>query len=102
MITTERAAEAVQRLINSHFGNDNRARCSIPADRANDDDLVASDFVQQQAALHESHKRLMEALEKIKDESDHDDNLNLLLPHKVVAQIHETAKEALRLARELE
>ena len=82
MITTERAAEAVQRLINSHFGNDNRARCSIPANRANDDDLVASDFVQQQAALRESHARLVEVLS-----ADIIDNA--------------AKREALRLAREL-
>jgi len=44
-ITPERAAEAVQRLINSHFGNANGARCRIPADPENDDDLIASRFV---------------------------------------------------------
>lgn len=57
MITPERASEAVQRLINSHFNNDRRARCSIPANQ-DDDDLVASRFVKQYAALLASHARL--------------------------------------------
>lgn len=47
-IAHERAAEAVQRLINSHFHNDNRARCSIPARPDEDDDLIASRYVQEQ------------------------------------------------------
>jgi hypothetical protein len=46
-ITVERAYEAAQRLINSHFHNDNRARCSIPADPRNDDDLVLMRFIEQ-------------------------------------------------------
>ena len=44
-ITVERAAEAVRRLINSHFGNDNQARCRIPADPENDDDFVAARYI---------------------------------------------------------
>jgi len=46
-VTIERAYEAAQRLINSHFHNDNRARCSIPADPRNDDDLVLMRFIKQ-------------------------------------------------------
>ena len=49
-VTVERAYEAAQRLINSHFGNVNRARCSIPADPRNDDDLVLMRFINQVAS----------------------------------------------------
>jgi hypothetical protein len=52
-IAIERAREAVQRLINSHFNNPNPARCHIPADPENDDDIVASRFVEQSAALEQ-------------------------------------------------
>lgn len=45
-VTAEEAAKSVQRLINSHFHNQDAAQCSIPA-RAEDDDLVASDWVEQ-------------------------------------------------------
>lgn len=48
-VTAEEAMESVDRLINSHFGNPRKARCSIPANVA-DDDLVASDYVRQSAA----------------------------------------------------
>lgn len=52
-ITVEEARISVQRLINSHFHNPDAARCSIPR-RADDDDIVASDFVERYAAEHEA------------------------------------------------
>lgn len=67
-VTAERAAEAVQRLINSHFHNDNRAHCSIPAN-LDDDDLVASRYVRQSseqiAALQQANERMESALDRI-------------------------------------
>ena len=45
-VTAEEAKVSVQRLINSHFHNKDSARCSIPT-RADDDDIVASDWVQE-------------------------------------------------------
>ena len=45
-VTHEEGAASIQRLINSHFNNDNGARCSIPA-RADDDDIVASDYAKE-------------------------------------------------------
>lgn len=66
-VSPSRAREAVQRLINSHFRNDNRARCSIPANRAEDDDLVAMDYISQSEArvaeLEAENKRIAEELE---------------------------------------
>ena len=66
-ITRERGHEAVQRLVNSHFNNANRARCSIPADRENDDDLVAFDYLAQLeaelATLRSENERLKAQLE---------------------------------------
>lgn len=48
IISHDRAAESIQRLINSHFGNEPRARASIPAQPNYDDDLIASAYVEQQ------------------------------------------------------
>jgi len=45
-VTHEEGAASIQRLINSHFNNENRARCSIPV-RADDDDILASDYAQE-------------------------------------------------------
>lgn len=45
-VTHEEGAASIQRLINSRFKNDNGARCSIPA-RADDDDIVASDYAKE-------------------------------------------------------
>lgn len=42
--TLDQALDAAQRLINSHFGNDNSARCSIPAQH-DDDDLLLMTFL---------------------------------------------------------
>lgn len=72
-ITVERAAEAVQRLINSHFRNPKPARCSIPAS-LDDDDIVASRYVQQSskaiAALTAENARLREALEHLLEHTE--------------------------------
>lgn len=48
-VTPEEAAESVQRLINSHFNNQDRAHCQIPVS-VKDDDVVASDYVIESAA----------------------------------------------------
>lgn len=49
IVSHERAMKAAQRLINSHFGNPDRARMSIPA-KEDDDDLVITDYILQQRA----------------------------------------------------
>lgn len=62
-VSAARARIAVQRLINSHFRNDNRARCSIPANRENDDDLVAMDYVTQSEERIARSEQALAALE---------------------------------------
>ena len=49
-ISHREAMDAAHRLINSHFGNDDRARCSIPAQPDRDDDLVLCAYIRQQAS----------------------------------------------------
>lgn len=51
-VTHEEALESAQRLIHSHFGMPNGARCEIPV-RAADDDVVITDYIlEQQAKEH--------------------------------------------------
>lgn len=46
-VTHEEASMAAQRLVNSHFNNEDRARMSIPV-RAEDDDVLLSDYIREQ------------------------------------------------------
>lgn len=48
-VTHEEALESAQRLINSHFHQEPRAHCSIPA-RTNDDDIVVTDYILERQA----------------------------------------------------
>lgn len=52
VVSHERAREAAQRLINSHFNNNREtyphARCTIPV-QPDDDDIVICDYITQQA-----------------------------------------------------
>ncbi|MCJ2074475.1 hypothetical protein MKK68_02210 [Methylobacterium sp. E-016] len=48
-MTHDEAREACRRLINSHFRNEDGARCSIPANPDRDDDLVLSAYIKQRA-----------------------------------------------------
>lgn len=48
-VTAAEAKKSVQRLINSHFNNDDQARVCIPR-RLDDDDIIASDYVEESAA----------------------------------------------------
>jgi hypothetical protein len=50
LIGHDEAHEVAQRLINSHFGNSNPARMSIPAKPDEDDDLVICAYIEQQRA----------------------------------------------------
>jgi hypothetical protein len=50
-ITHDEAKESLRRLINSHFGNEPKARVGIPARPDYDDDLIMSAYVEQQSAL---------------------------------------------------
>ena len=50
-ISHDEAKLVAQRLINSHFGNDDRAHVSIPADPERDDDLLILSYIEQQRAL---------------------------------------------------
>lgn len=65
-ITAGRTVLAVQRLINSHFHNENGAQCSIPAN-LDDDDIVASRYVRQSeeriTALQQANQRMRKALD---------------------------------------
>lgn len=49
-VTHEEAAESAQRLVNSHFHNPDSARCSIPANPA-DDDLIVTDYILEQKEI---------------------------------------------------
>lgn len=68
LVTHEEGRASIQRLVNSHFHNNNSARVSIPV-RADDDDVVACDYAkecserigrleQEIAALKEKIERL--------------------------------------------
>jgi hypothetical protein len=46
-VTHGQARASAQRLINSHFHNDNRARMSIPVDY-DDDDCTIHDYISEQ------------------------------------------------------
>lgn len=59
------ALEAAHRLINSHFGNDNRARTSIPARPNYDDDLVLCAYIRQQATRPSTDTGVVERLRAI-------------------------------------
>jgi hypothetical protein len=48
-VTHEEARESAHRLINSHFGNADRARASIPVDYR-DDDVTVVDYIWEQRA----------------------------------------------------
>lgn len=61
-VSPERARIAVQRLINSHFHNDNRAQCRIPADPENDDDLLAVRYIKE---TEDAHAKLVAALKEL-------------------------------------
>lgn len=55
----DEAKQIAQRLINSAFGNDNRARFSIPCRPDHDDDCLIMAYIDQQtAALAESERRV--------------------------------------------
>lgn len=60
-ITDEEAREAVQRLVNSHFHQQPRARMTIPCRLEHDDDVVASSYIRQQAAYREAIEALASA-----------------------------------------
>lgn len=47
-ILHDEAKLIAQRLINSHFGNDDRAHVSIPANPDRDDDLLILAYIEQQ------------------------------------------------------
>ena len=51
-ITNERAKEAAQRLINSHFRKKPSARASIPVDLERDDDVVLMRYLDQAQIDH--------------------------------------------------
>jgi len=53
-VTHEEAKESARRLINSHFKNPERARCSIHANPA-DDDLIITDYIQEQSTFQQNH-----------------------------------------------
>ena len=61
-VSPERARIAVQRLINSHFHNENRAQCRIPCDPENDDDLVAARYINE---TEDAHAKLVAALKAV-------------------------------------
>lgn len=46
-VTLAEAVASAHRLINSHFGNPDSARCSIPVS-VNDDDVVLIDYLTEQ------------------------------------------------------
>lgn len=50
LITHDEASDAVQRLVNSHFGKEPKGRFGIPARPDYDDDLVLSAYIKQQRA----------------------------------------------------
>jgi hypothetical protein len=56
LISHDEALEAAHRLINSHFGNPNSARCSIPANPDRDDDLVLCAYIRQRKAADEARQ----------------------------------------------
>jgi hypothetical protein len=60
LVSATRAREAVQRLINSHFGNHDRARCSVPARPECDDDLVAMRYIDETEAVLAEQQRAAE------------------------------------------
>lgn len=69
-VTSEEAAIAVQRLINSHFHINDGARVRIPVS-AMDDDVVAADYVQESAEriaqVEAERDRLKAALEAVQE-----------------------------------
>jgi len=51
VITHEQAQEAVQKFVNSHFGNDGpKVRFTVPA-HEDDPDILLSDYIEQQKHL---------------------------------------------------
>lgn len=70
LISHDKAAESLQRLINSHFNQGTSARVSIPAQPDYDDDLILSRYIEQQRAAKltltpEAIARVREALDGI-------------------------------------
>ncbi len=61
-VTAEEATLAVRRLINSHFRNNDQARCSIPVEPM-DDDVVAGDYVLESEARIAELKAKLAALD---------------------------------------
>jgi hypothetical protein len=69
-VTNEEAADSARRLINSHFrnrGREDRARCSIPA-RPEDDDLIITDYVREQAEREAQLAALKQSASKTEPE----------------------------------
>ena len=74
-ISAERARTAVRRLINSHFGNQDQAQASIPANREWDDDLVATDYIDQTeqriASLEAALREKEQCVDELEQEVSH-------------------------------
>lgn len=47
-VTVEQALASAQRLVNSHFKNEDRAICRIPV-HPDDDDIVVTDYIRESA-----------------------------------------------------
>ncbi len=62
-VTLAEARESVRRLVNSHFHNRDSARVTIPCS-VHDDDIVATDYLCQQAMLDTEEARELRAIER--------------------------------------